>query len=464
MGLAALPVIASGLLVQQTLAQRVTVAEAAWWIGGVAAFMLTLFGVGRWLVPHADPVLLPCVAMLNGVGLVLIYRLDLAGLPIGHRSVGPSLESDSAHQVLWTLIGLCVFVAVLWFVDDHRVLGRYGYTCGLAGLVLLVVPAVLPGSISEVNGGKNWIRVHGFSIQPAEFSKILLVVFVAAFLVHNRDLFSQAGRRVAGMTLPRARDLGPLIVVWAISTLVLMFEKGLGVSLLIFGTLLVMLYVGTGRASWLLIGLVLFAVGATASYYLFAHVRVRVEIWNDPFATYATTGYQISQALFGMATGGILGAGLGQGSPDDVPFAKTDFIASTIGEELGLVGLTAVLLIYLVIVIRGMRAALAVRDGFGKLLAGGLAFSIGWQVFVVVGGVTGLIPLTGLTAPFLSYGGSSVVANYALIALLLRVSDAAAEPAVPARPAAATPLDAAQTQQISRRSTPRIAFRRPARP
>jgi cell division protein FtsW (lipid II flippase) len=324
-----------------------------------------------------------------------------------------------------------LFIAVLVVVRDHRVLSRLAYTLALVGLVLLAIPAALPASISEVNGAKLWIRLAGFSIQPGEFAKICLIVFFAAYLVDKRDVLALASRRVLGMEFPRGRDLGPVLAMWGLSILVLVFERDLGSSLLLFGIFVVMLYVATERASWLVIGLGLFAVGAFAAYHVFGHVRARVDVWLDPFAYRSGAGYQLVQSLFGLGSGGIFGAGLGAGRPDQVPVAKSDFIASAIGEELGLFGLVAVIVLYLILVERGLRTSLIVRDAFGKLLAAGLAFAIAWQVFVVLGGVTGLLPLTGLTTPFLAYGGSSLVANFGLIAILVRISDAARRPPTP---------------------------------
>jgi len=391
----------------------------------------------RKLAPYADPLILPCVALLNGLGLVMIHRLDLAATAKAVQAGQPAPGGDASHQVVWTAIGVVLFLGVLWFLRDHRSLARYGYTCGLAGLVLLIIPAVLPARFSEVNGGKNWILLAGFSIQPGEFAKILLLIFSASFLVAKRELFDTAGKHIFGMDLPRARDLAPMLLAWAVSIGVLVFDKDLGFALLIFGTVLVMLYIATERVSWLLIGTVLFVGGAYAAYH--------------PFATYSTTGYQLSQSLFGLASGGVGGTGLGAGRPDMVPFAKTDFIVAAIGEELGLIGIAAVLVVFAILVIRGMRTALAVRDTFGKLLAGGLAFTIAWQVFVVVGGVTKLIPLTGITTPFVSYGGSSLLANYVLVAILLRISDASRRPAPAREPrvGSATPIAEASTQIVN---------------
>jgi cell division protein FtsW (lipid II flippase) len=425
-------------------------------ITGTLRSELALFGVwisALWLVAHlvvrrwaayADPLLLPAVALLSGLGLAVIHRLDLAAEQVGSTIT----REDAPVQLIWATLGVALFVTVLLVVRDHRTLSRYAYTLALIGMGLLALPAVLPSAISEVNGAKIWIRLAGFSIQPGEFAKICLVVFFAAYLVDKRDVLALASRRVMGLELPRGRDLGPVLLAWVLSILVLVFERDLGSSLLLFGIFVVMLYVATERSSWLLIGVGLFAGGALIAYQIFGHVQQRVDTWLDPFAYQDGAGYQLVQSLFGLGTGGLFGAGLGGGRPDQVPVAKSDFIASAIGEELGLFGLVAVIVVYLVLVERGLRTSLIVRDAFGKLLAAGLAFAVAWQVFVVLGGVTGLLPLTGLTTPFLAYGGSSLVANFVLVALLVRISDAARRPAA-AQPAPPPRLSDAPTEVVS---------------
>ena len=416
---------------------------------GYGAGLGVLFGIAhvalRRLAPYADPVLLPAVTLLNGLGLAMIHRLDLAYADRAEQ-LGRDIPSAAAPaQLTWTAVGVAFFVAVLVLVRDHRVLQRFTYTAMVVGLGLLLLP-LLPLIGTTINGARIWIRLFGFSFQPGELAKLVLLVFFAGYLVVKRDVLALAGRRVLGVDLPRARDLGPVLVAWVASLGVLVFERDLGSSLLFFGVFVALLYVATERLSWLLIGVVLFLSGSFVAWTLFGHVRERVDIWLNAFAprNVGDDSYQLVQGLFGLGTGGLLGKGLGQGRPDIVPYAQTDFIVAAVGEELGLTGLMAVLLLYAIVVERGLRTSIAVRDSFGKLLAAGLAFSVALQVFVVVGGVTRLIPLTGLTTPFLSYGGSSLVANWALVALLLRISDAARRPAPPPE----TPLTDAKTQVV----------------
>lgn len=437
------------ILVEANLERELSWDLVAYGFAYLALFTLTHLAIRRW-APYADPLLLPCVALLNGLGLVMIHRLDLVHSS-GDGSANRVGDNNAMHQMLWTMVGLIALVAVLGTLKDHRVLARYGYTFGIVGCVLLAIPALLPRSMSEQYGAKIWIELPFVSIQPAEAAKILLLIFFASFLMTKRTLFRTAGRKYWGVELPRARDLGPLLAIWGISVGVMVFEKDLGASLLFYSSFLIVLYVATARISWVLIGLGLFAAGSVIAYFLFHHVQVRVQNWWDPFADPDGDGYQMVQSLFSFATGGIFGTGLGNGQPGVVPAASTDFIIAAIGEELGLVGLAGVLMLYTIVIIRGFRTALAVRDSFGKLLAVGLSAALAMQLFIVVGGVTKLIPQTGLTTPWMSYGGSSLVANYVLLAILLRISHIARRPLTTAAGAPAqAPLAEARTELIDR--------------
>lgn len=453
LGFAALIVTCAFVLVQANQEQELSFSIIWYGLAYLALFAVAHLAVRRW-APYADPLILPSVALLNGIGLVMIYRIDLAMTERATQS-GADYSSSAPKQVLFTTVALALFLAVLIVVKDHRTLTRYGYICGLVGVFALALPALLPSSLSQVNGAKVWIKLPFLSIQPGEFAKILLMIFFASFLVGKRDLFRVAGRKVLGVELPRPRDLGPILIAAVVAMGILMFEKDLGQSLLLFGIVLIMVYVATERGVWVGVGLVFFAVGCVIAYNLFTHVQQRVANWIDPLATYYDTGggYQVAQGLFGLGTGGVGGTGLGAGRPDIVPEANSDFITAGIGEELGFIGLAAILVVYLILATRGMRSALAVRDTFGKLLGCGLSFSIVMQVFVIVGGVTKLIPMTGITTPFLSYGGSSLLANYILVALLLRISDAARRPAPRPRPKAPqqqTPIADAGTVLVNR--------------
>ncbi|WP_432059519.1 FtsW/RodA/SpoVE family cell cycle protein [Streptomyces sp. S1] len=402
--------------------------------------------VRKW-APYADPLLLPLATLLNGMGLVLIWRLDQSPRLIA-KSINDfgSFSPDAPKQMMYSAIGIAMFVGVLLLLKDHRVLQRYTYISMAAALVLLLLPLV-PGLGSPVFGAKIWINIAGFSIQPGEFAKIVLAVFFSGYLMVKRDALALASRRFMGLYLPRGRDLGPILTIWAISLLILIFENDLGTSLLFFGMFVIMLYVATERTSWIVMGLGMSVAGAVGVASFASHVQARVDAWADPFACAKTVNAcdQMTQVLMSFGSGGILGTGLGQGNSDLIGFAaNSDFIFATVGEELGLTGVMVFLLFYGLIVERGIRTALAARDPFGKLLAMGLSGAFALQIFVVAGGVMGLIPLTGMTMPFLAYGGSSVIANWALIGILIRISDTARRPA----PAPAPSPDAEMTQVV----------------
>ncbi|MEU6177792.1 FtsW/RodA/SpoVE family cell cycle protein [Streptomyces coeruleorubidus] len=411
-----------------------------------------LAGVGhlavRKFAPYADPLMLPLATLLNGLGLVLIWRLDQSK----KLQASNTFVEAAPRQLLYSAMGVALLVAVLIFLKDHRVLQRYTYISMAGALLLLVLPLV-PGLGANIYGAKIWIKIPGLgTLQPGEFAKIALAVFFAGYLMVKRDALALASRRFMGLYLPRGRDLGPILVVWVISILILVFETDLGTSLLFFGMFVIMLYVATERTSWIVFGLLMSAVGAVGVASFEPHIQTRVQAWLDPMREYTLSrqgqvGHteQSMQALWAFGSGGTLGTGLGQGNSDLIGFAaNSDFILATFGEELGLAGVMAILLLYGLIVERGVRTALAARDPFGKLLAIGLSGAFALQVFVVAGGVMGLIPLTGMTLPFVAYGGSSVIANWALIGILLRISDTARRPA----PAPAGNPDAEMTQVV----------------
>jgi cell division protein FtsW (lipid II flippase) len=391
--------------------------------GWLAALCIGCHVVVRYFAPYADPVLLPIVAALNGIGLAIIHRIDL-----GYEARGVSIGPFADNQLQWMTLGVLLFVAVLVLIRDHRRLQAFTYTFGLAAIVLLLLP-LMPVIGRNINGSRIWVGLGPLSFQPGEVAKVMLVLFFAGYLVVHRDALALAGRRFAGIDFPRGRDLGPVLAMWLVSLGVLVFQKDLGSSLLFFGLFLVMLYVSTERPGWLVVGSVMFVVGAFAANLLVSHVHTRVHTWLHPYSYSPDAGVpQLVSGLYGMAWGGLVGRGLGQGDPTITPLGFSDFIMASIGEELGLTGVMAILVLYGLIVERALRTALVCRDAFGKLVATGLAVVFALQVFVVVGGVTKLIPLTGLTTPFLSSGGSSLVANWAIIALLLRISDQARRP------------------------------------
>ena len=404
----------------ETSQGRTLSTEMLYIIGGFMGVYAIAHVAIAFLAPYADQVMLPVVALLNAVGLVMIYRLDLAERP----GYGPLAE----RQMLWSLVGVGLMVLTLVVIRDHKSLSRYSYLLGLVGLILLALPLVWPQP-PGYEEARIWLWLGPFSIQPGEFSKILLLIFFAQLLAQKRALFTVAGKRFLGMTFPRLRDLAPILMVWAIAILIMGISNDFGPALLLFATVLGMVYFATGRASWLFIGVGLVAVGGYAVYQVSSKIQERVSNFIDPFADFDGIGNQPANALIGLSWGGITGTGLGYGHPELVPVAHSDYILAAIGEELGFVGIAAVLSLFAVFIIRGFRTAMQARDSYGKLLASGLALTIVIQIFVVAGGVSAMLPMTGLTTPFMSAGGSSVMANYILLGLLLRISNSANRPA-----------------------------------
>ena len=388
--------------------------------------LMSVFYAGAHLVmrrfaPQADPLLLPLAAVLNSLGVAAIYRLS-------PDSLGPT-------QVTWTLFGLACFVATLLLIRDYTVLARYKYILGFIGVGLLLLPMTPLGV--TVNGARLWVAFGSFQFQPGELAKVCLVIFFAAYLADRKELLAIASRRIGNIHLPDIKHFGPLLVMWGLSLCVMFFEKDLGSSLLFFSIFLVMLYVATARLSYVGIGALLFGVGSFLGYQTFSHVRSRVQVWMDVFDPryIQDEGYQLSQSLFALATGGLFGTGLGRGRPDLIPEAETDFIFSVIGEELGLLGTAGVLVCFMLIVARGLRTSLRTKDDFGQLLAAGLIAIFAIQTIIIIGGVTRALPLTGITLPFMSYGGSSLLSNFVLIGLLIRISNQTATAPDPARTA-----------------------------
>jgi cell division protein FtsW (lipid II flippase) len=373
----------------------------------------------RYVAPQADPFLLPIATVLNGLGIAEIYRIDIHYGDVGWASAG-------VRQIVWSAIAIICALVVIIVIRNHRVLQRYTYIFGFAALVLLLLP-MLPGIGQEIFGARVWIHIGPFSFQPGEIAKLCLAVFFAGYLVQRRDSLSMVGKKFLGMRFPRARDLGPILVVWLMSMAVIVFQRDLGTGLLIFGLFLVMIYVATARISWVILGVLLIVGGAVIASQVLTYVHDRFQNWLSPFSqhVYDEQGgsFQLVQGLFGLAHGGLIGTGLGQGQPWVTPVANSDYIIASLGEELGLAGLFAILALYLLFVARGLRIGFAGQDDFGKLLAVGLSFTVALQCFIVIGGVTRVIPLTGLTTPFLAAGGSSLVANWIIVALLLRLSD-----------------------------------------
>ena len=376
-------------------------------------FLLVILGLlaaahvaTRYFAPNADGILLPLAGILNGIGYVFIARLD----------------SDlAALQAMWTALGVGAFVATLALVRRARDIERLRYTFALIGIGLLLIPLV-PGVGQNINGARLWVKLGPLTFQPGELAKIALAVFFASYLVEKQPLLAMGTQRVAGIWVPNVRHFGPIVLAWAFSLVVMFWEKDLGSSLLFFALFIVLLWVATARNIYLGIGLVLFGAGAMIAYQVFDHVQTRVHILTDPWSVANGAGYQTVQAMFAFAAGGLTGTNLGQGSPQRIPAVSTDFIFAAIGEELGLLGTVAILMAFLLMVGAGLRVAMRVESPFEKLLAAGLTAILGLQTFIIIGGVTRLVPLTGITLPFVSYGGSSLISNYILLALLLRIS------------------------------------------
>lgn len=386
----------------------------------IAALTFGVHIVLRFIAPQADPFILPIAMTLNGIGISMLYRLDLAHVAAGEES------GFASAQMIYTAVGVVMAIIVLFLLKNHRVLLRFMYISMALAILLLLLPLV-PGLGDHDAAARVWISIGPFNFQPGEIAKIALAVFFAGYLVTARETLSVVGTKFLGIQFPRLRDLAPIMVVWAVCMGVLVFQRDLGTSMLYFGLFLVMMFVATGRISWIVIGLVLVAIGGVLAYNFMGYVNFRVHAWLDPFDPEmidASGGsYQLLQSLYGLANGGLIGQGLGQGRPLITPVAESDFIISALGEELGLAGLFVIFSLYLILVARGFRIGHQGIDDFGRLLAMGLSFTIAWQVFIVVGGVTRVIPLTGLTTPFLAAGGSSLLANWIIVAILLRLSD-----------------------------------------
>lgn len=384
--------------------------------GGLAVLVFALHVVLRFVASDADPFVLPIATLLTGIGIAEIYRIDIANHDTGWNA-------SSNKQLMWMAISVIGAIALVIFLRNYRVLYKYTYVSGLTGLVLLILPFI-PGLKADANADV-WISIGGLGFQPGELSKIFLAIFFAGYLVRTRESLSSVGKRFAGITWPRMRELGPVIVVWLISLAIIVAQHDLGTGVLIFGMFIVMLYVATGKTSWVLIGVAGVVVGIAVVSQFLTYVQNRFNTWINAFDPdlMEDQSYQLTQGIFGLAHGGLIGTGLGQGRPQITPVAESDFIITSLGEELGLIGLFALLCLYMVFVSRGLRIGVAGQDDFGKLLAVGVSFTIGLQVFIMVGGVTRVIPLTGLTTPFLAAGGSSLIANWLIVGLLLRISD-----------------------------------------
>jgi cell division protein FtsW (lipid II flippase) len=380
-------------------------------VGIIALLLIVAHLANRALAPKADPTLLPLAGLLNGIGYVMITRLD------------PILAN---RQAAWTAIAILAYAITLALLRNSRTL-QFRYLFGLAGIGLLLLPLV-PGIGREINGSRIWVGLGPVSFQPGELAKVALALFFAGYLVDNRELLAGTARRsLLGLALPDLRTVGPLVAAWGVSLLVMFYQKDLGSSLLFFTLFVVMVWLATGRGFYLFIGAALFSVGAFLSWSAFSHVQRRVRIWLDPWPEASNAGFQVVQALYALGSGGVGGTGLALGSPTRIPYAETDFIFSAIGEELGFAGTSAILFSFMLLIGAGIRIARSAARPFDQLLAAGLTTIIGVQTFIIIGGVTRLVPLTGVTLPFVSYGGSSLVINYVIIAILVRLSHQSAD-------------------------------------
>lgn len=418
-------ILVSGALALVTIARRpnsFNLTDPAPYVVGLTVAYLVVHGFMRKVAAFADPLILPLAAILNGLGLAAIYRLE------GTRPDIP--EGIAGSQVLWAVLGLGLFLGTLLVVRDYKTIAGYKYVLGFIGVGLLLLPMTPLGK--TVNGARLWIGMGSFQFQPGELAKLCLVVFFAAYLADRKELLAIASRRIGSFHIPDFKHFGPLLVMWGLSLSVMFFEKDLGSSLLFFSIFLVMIYIATARFVYMGIGLALFAAGAYLGYSSFTHVQLRVTTWLHALDSryISDESYQLAQSLFAFATGGLFGTGFAQGRPDLIPAAHTDFVFSVIGEELGLLGTSAIVLGFMLLIARGLRIAFNARDDFGQLLAAGLTAILGLQTIIILAGVTRLMPLTGITLPFMSYGGSSMLSNFVLLALLVRVShQTVAEPA-----------------------------------
>lgn len=415
-----------------------------WVVGIWTGLGLALHLLVRWRLPWADPLVLPTVLLLNGLGLAMIHRIDQVPMP-----EHPALHRAET-QLIWTVLGMVLFALVVW-LRDHRRLQRFPYLLFLAGLVLLLLPLV-PGLGKSVYGARIWIHFGAYTFQPAELAKVLLALAFAGYFTDHREVLALAGKRVLGIEFPRLRDLAPIVIMWLAALAVLVFQNDLGTSMLFFGLFVVMIYVATEKAGWAVLGLGMIAVGGVLAYQFTGHVKVRISSWLHPFDDYEQN-YQVIQAQFGYAWGGLTGRGWGLGRPGQTPLAWSDFIAGAIGEELGIAGLMAITLVFGLLIARGLRMALASPDPFSKLLATGLSFTLALQVFAILGGVTRLLPLTGLTTPFMSQGGSSLVSNWIIAGLLLVISHHARRPATHAATGTAPDTGSSSVTSLSNEDT-----------